>query len=363
MPRPTRTDPRVDLALAAGCLVLSVVALVLPQASRERVSSALRSTVVAPAAALQRRAEVARRAFLAHDADLRVLDSVSLRSQRLTGVEQENAQLRRLLGLASSVRWGFVPAELLEGRGLGDEFTVTLSAGRNAGIETLSPVLTPQGLVGVVQRADPSLSVAILWPHPDFRVSGMSADGATYGIATAHRGVAAERYLIELRSVPLRSQLRPGTLVVSSGMGGVFPRGIPIGTVLSEIRTSEAWARTYLLRPAVKFADLGAVMVLTRERAKSGLDGVWDLPALADSARRSVIAAGDSITVQARDSLNALERKRVADSLAALGIVAPGVPSAAASTMPARPVTAGATTGRAGATPPAGAVPPAKRRR
>jgi rod shape-determining protein MreC len=324
--RPQRTDPRVDLALAAGCVVLAFIALVLPAATRDRVAGALRNTIVAPAAAMQSRAEMSRRSFLAHDASLRIIDSVSLRSQRLTGVEDENAKLRQLLGLAAAVKWGFVPAELLQGRSLGDEFTVTLSAGANAGLETLSPIVVPQGLVGVVQRADPSFAVAILWPHPDFRVSAMSADGATYGIVTSHQGPSADRYLLELRSVPLRTQLRPGTLIVSSGSGGVFPRNIPVGTVLNEIKTSEAWARTYLLRPAVKFADLGAVMALTRTRAKQGVEGVWNIDALADSARRSVVVAGDSLNARVRDSIATAQRQRTADSLAALGLPADTTP-------------------------------------
>lgn len=343
MARPQRTDPRVDLVLAAGCVVLAFICLVLPAVTRDKVAGALRTTIVAPAAALQARAELSRRSFLAHDASLRVVDSVSLRSQRLTGVEDENARLRQLLGLAAAVKWGFVPAEILQGRSLGDEFTVTLSAGANAGLEPLSPIIVPQGLVGVVQRADPSTAVAILWPHPDFRVSAISADGATYGIVTSHQGPSADRYLLELRSVPSRTQLRPGTLIVSSGSGGVFPRNIPVGTVINELKTSEAWARTYLLRPAVRFSDVGAVMALSRARAKQGVDGVWNIEALADSARKSVIVAGDSLNARLRDSLAALARRRAADSLAALGIVIdtaaprPGAPKVATPTPRRRP--------------------------
>ena len=215
MARPQRTDPRVDFALAAGAAVLALIGLVAPATTRDRVASALRTTVVAPAAALQARAEISRRSFLAAEGTRRFNDSVAFRSGRLSGVEDENARLRQLLGLAGAVKWGFVPAEILQGRSLGDEYTVTMSAGTSAGVETLSPIIVAQGIVGVVQRADPSLSVGILWPHPDFRVSAMSADGATYGIVTSHQGPSADRYLLELRSVPLRSQLRPGTLIVS----------------------------------------------------------------------------------------------------------------------------------------------------
>src|SRR5580704_19779653 len=99
---------------------------------------------------MQVRAELSRRAFLAHDAALRTVDSVTLRSQRLTGVEEENERLRKLLGLGSALKWGFIPAEALQGRGLGDDFTVTLSAGTSAGVAREAPVVTTEGLVGMV---------------------------------------------------------------------------------------------------------------------------------------------------------------------------------------------------------------------
>ena len=40
-------------------------------------------------------------------------------------------------------------------------------------------------------------------------------------------------------------------MIYTSGLGGTFPRGITIGTSCSEIKTSEVWTRTYLVRPAV----------------------------------------------------------------------------------------------------------------
>jgi rod shape-determining protein MreC len=249
---------------------------------------------------LQERAELSRRAFLAHDEALRLTDSVTLRALRLTGVEDENERLRKLLGFAAAVKWGFVPAEALQGRGLGDATTITLSAGKRAGVEPLSPVVTPDGLVGMIERVDNSMSLAILWPHPDFRVSAMAADGSTFGIVTAHLGPGAERYLLELRSVPMRTQLKAGAVIVSSGLGGVYPRGIPIGTVLSELKTLEGWARSYLVRPVVKLPDITSVMILKPERVRAGLENVWQLGSGMDSAMKRVIVAGDSINAMVR---------------------------------------------------------------
>ena len=293
--RPARKDPRVDLVLAAACGVTAFVCLVLPASSRNAAAASLRTRVVAPLAAMQVKSELARRAFLAHDATLRLTDSVTLRSQRLTGVEEENDRLRKLLGLGAALKWGFIPAEALQGRGLGDDFTVTLSAGQSAGVEKMSPVVTTEGLVGMVERVDNSLSLAIFWPHPDFRVSAMAADGSAFGIVTGHGGEGATRYYLELHSVPLRSPLKAGTRVVSSGLGGVYPRGIPIGTVVSEMKTTEGFAKSYLVRPMVSPPDISSVFILTQARVRAGVDNVWTAPASADSARKAIVGAGDSV--------------------------------------------------------------------
>jgi rod shape-determining protein MreC len=146
-----------------------------------------------------------------------------------------------------------------------------------------------------VKSVDPTMSIAIAWAHPDFRVSAMAADGGAFGIVGAHLGNEPERYLLEMRGVPMRSNLVPGSLIVSSGLGGTFPRGIPVGTVIAEMKTSEPWARTYLLRPAVAPADVTDVMVLLPARTTAGVPNVWKVGLHADSAVKSIVAAGDSL--------------------------------------------------------------------
>lgn len=310
MSRAARGDSRADTAIAIACAMVALLLLVLPDAPRQRVASIIRGNLTGPLAMLQTRALQTGRALAAQDSLRGVHDSVVLRSQRLDAVEAENARLRGLLGLGRALEWGFVPAEALVGRGEVDPHTVLLSAGATQGVQPLSAVVAADGVVGMVQAVDARTSVAIVWPHPDFRVSATTADGAAFGIVTAHEGEGADRWLLELHGVPYRATLRAGTPVLSSGLGGVFPRGILIGNVLRALPGEGAgWARSYLLRPAVRPSDLSSVMVLAPERSSEGVESVWR--ARVESLERRVREAGDSVAAKA-----ALDSVRSADSVA-----------------------------------------------
>jgi rod shape-determining protein MreC len=288
--------------------------MALPATTRDAFAGFLRASLMAPLVSMQERAEVGRRTFSGHDESVTVADSVALRSLRLQGVEQENERLRALLGLGGALRWGFVPAEALRGRAVGDELTLILSAGARAGVEPLSAVVSDDGLVGMVERVDPTMSSAIVWQHPEFRVSGISTDGEAYGIVQAVRGSGSDRFFLEMRGVLLRAQLKPGALIVTSGLGGVFPRGIPIGTVVGELSTPDQWARAYLIKPAVPLANVGTVLVLKPERSRAGVENVWASAAGADSAARRIVSVIDSIARLTGDSSTVRQRRDIADS-------------------------------------------------
>ncbi|MEO8575645.1 MAG: rod shape-determining protein MreC [Gemmatimonadales bacterium] len=288
------SNSRVDLIVLAAAAMLALVARGLPQNLRDPVASSMRRTFLAPLVMLQERAEASRRSLILDNTRTAIRDSVALRAMTVTSLENENDRLRQIIGLGARLKWGFVPAEAIHGRGVRDVTTMTLTAGSSAGVRRLSPVVSPEGVVGMVSNVDPTMSEAMIWTHPDFRVSAMSEDGSAFGIVQAHAASATTGYLMELRGIPFRSQLKAGALVMSSGLGGVWPRGIPIGRVLSEISTAEGWARTYLLKPVVSPADVGAVMILRNDRITKGFENVWTSVAAADAAAQRIVVAGDS---------------------------------------------------------------------
>ena len=272
-----RVNARLDTMLLVGCLAASIVALVLPDDARRPVAAGLRRTALAPFVQLQATAERGRAAIARRNEAVASADSMAMRAVEVASLQRENDRLRQLLGLGQQLRWGFVPAEVLHGRGLGEEFTLTLAAGDAAGVRKLSPVVAPEGLVGMVTSADPQTAQAIVWSHPDFRASAMSTDGKAFGIVRPHLGTAASRYLLEMSNVPFRNSLPAGTLIVTSGLGGTYPRGIPVGTVIEELKGTAGWERSYLLRPAVRPPDVTSVLILAPGNG-TGMDSVWRAP-------------------------------------------------------------------------------------
>jgi len=333
--RPIRGSSRLDQIIVGVCVLLSLLALVLPATVKEPVASVLRQSMLAPMIMLQERAELSRRAFMLHEERIEARDSVTIKALSVAALQSENGRLREIIGLGARLKWGFVPAEALHGRGVRDAYSVILSAGSNAGASRLSPVVAPEGLVGVVERVDPTMSQAILWTHPDFRVSAMSEDGSTFGIVQAHLGGGPNRFLMEMRGVSFRTELKAGMLIVSAGLGGTYPRGIPIGVVLSELKTPESWARTYILRPSVSPSDVNSVMILRPDRVAEGVEGVWQQGGATEATLRAILASGDSIARAAAMQEAAARRAAIAtmrtDSIRAAG---GGIPAATARPLP-----------------------------
>jgi rod shape-determining protein MreC len=313
-----RLGSRIDAGLLAGCVVLSLIAVVLPTENKEPIASALRRTIVAPLVLLQSGAERWRSAWISAEVRRISTDSIAMRAVKAQALQLENDQLRKVIGLGTRLEWGFVPAEALHSTEPSEDVvrTMTLTAGGTAGIKRYSPVVAPEGLVGTIQTADPTMSIAILYTHPDFRASAMSADGQAFGIVYPHasRGAGGDAYMLELRGVPTRVNLKPGTVLYTSGLGGTFPRGITIGSVVQELKTTEVWTRTYLLRPAVTPSRVTTVLVLTAQRVTQGIGNVWGAAVNADSATKRIVAAGDSIAKQA-GVLEAQARSAALDSV------------------------------------------------
>src|SRR5690606_18960890 len=141
----------------------------------------------------------------------------------------------------------WVGAEVLHQPVPTDGRTLLLSAGTQAGVGIHSPVVSFDGLLGVVVQAGPSSSIALPWAHPEYRVSAVTLDGAVQGIVAPAGGTGASEAFLEFRGVAFRDTVPTGAVVVTSGLTGVYPKGIPIGRVVGVRREQLGWERVYRL--------------------------------------------------------------------------------------------------------------------
>lgn len=248
----------------------------LPARLRDPLARVIRQTVLAPLLTLQEQSELLSASLSRYQAVVAQRDSAALAATFLPELRSENTRLRNLLSLGQRLGTGYVAAEVLHQSVPTDPLTLVVSAGRKQGVRVLAGVVSPEGLVGVVSAVDERSAVVVTWAHPEFRASAMAGDGSVYGIVAAHGTEGPRSWLLELRGVPYRQLVPDGTVIVTSGLGGVFPRGVPLGSVIGMGRESEGWERTYLLRPAVAPAGVSHVMILVGPRGGANTRGAFD---------------------------------------------------------------------------------------
>ncbi len=181
---------------------------------------------------------------------------------------QENEYLRRLLTYLDSPRFpdDFDPvaAEVI-GRPAG-AFTqaIVLAAGSSNGVRVNDPVVTADGLVGLVIRVTPDTARVQLLTDEEAAVSAVDLRTSAPGIVRHARGT---RETLVLDRVPKQDRVKAGDDVVTagwraSGLSSLYPKGIPIGKVTSVGQTDTDLYQQVQVDPFVDFGSLDAVLVL-----------------------------------------------------------------------------------------------------
>jgi rod shape-determining protein MreC len=331
---------RRDTVMFLGCLALSLVALFSPSRWGQEIADTLRGTVLAPLVWLQVRAEEGRTSRARLKAITVQRDSASYLAQGIPALVAENERLRQLLSLKRRLSTPYVAGEVLHQAMSTDSRMLLLDVGRNDLVSDFDPVVAPEGLIGMVFSTEARSSTVMTWAHPEFRVSAYTVGGNASGVVAPSLSSLGGEGALEFRGVPYRDSVPNGTLVLSSGLGGVYPKGIPVGTVTGVVREQAGWERVYRLLPAANPGSVAHVLVLV-SASKANLETAFP----SDSALRAMEL--DSIAkVRAADSLEAAKARR-ADSVAAARREAASAAAAAAKARRADSVAAAARAGRA----------------
>lgn len=280
---------RADLLSFLGLLAASAVLVALPPSQKTAVSDLARRSLLRPFVAAHQWAD--RQADLRERLQQLERENRHLQQRLLQreGVVDENRELRDLLSLGLPRGSEFVSADLMLGTPrLSRAGRFLVDVGRADGVETPVGVVVARGVVGIVRTAEQGRAYGDLWTHPDFRVSVRTESGDATGVVrpvTVEAGGTAMLF----EGAPYQRKIPEGTLLVTTGAGGVFPPGVPVGRVRSVSSVESGWARSYRVEPAVRPGTVRSVLVWRAPEEARGVrgdlaDGPASLPSDTDSA-------------------------------------------------------------------------------
>jgi rod shape-determining protein MreC len=180
-------------------------------------------------------------------------------------IKLENERLRRLIGVQSTLKYDTVIAEVVAKSPQNFYKTIIVNRGRLDGIERYMPVLAYQddekcivGKIVDVQRNSSRIQPLI---EQSSYTAAMLKDTRYSGLLQGQSPVADTCLL---QYVDRRADIQFGDRVVTSGMGGVFPKGILIGEVVSVTKKRYGIFQEALVRPVVNFGRLEEVYIVTK---------------------------------------------------------------------------------------------------
>jgi rod shape-determining protein MreC len=142
---------------------------------------------------------------------------------------RENARLKQLLGWKQSKAWKLKLARVVLRDPANWWRTVQIDKGTLDGLSNNLPVLTMDGLVGRVSAAGPATSTVVLIGDNNCKVAAQVVETRDTGVIGATDPL--DNSLVALGFLSKNAKLTPGQGVMTSGLGGIFPAGIPIGKI------------------------------------------------------------------------------------------------------------------------------------
>lgn len=180
------------------------------------------------------------------------------RNAELEESEQTARRLESLLGLQSLYNLQSTGARIISGSTDSWSSTVTIDKGTAAGIAVGMPVTDSNGAIGQIIRCGAASSTVRLVTDENSSVSAMVQSSRAQGVL---RGSVDGT--LHLTLVRTDQNVEVGDTVVTSGLGGVFPKGLPLGTVTSVERTSGALYYDIEVEPLSSTESFEEVLVIT----------------------------------------------------------------------------------------------------
>lgn len=181
-------------------------------------------------------------------------------------LEKENQELRDALKLKDQYdEYEFIGSSIIA-KDPGNWFEIfTINCGSKDGIDVDSPVITAYGLVGRVCETDLLSSRVISLIDLDSTVSARFSNSRDTIIVRGDVNLKSKG-LCRADYISPEMDIKPGDIVETSGLGGIFPKGIIIGKVEQIVRNEGQYDSYAIIRPIVDFKRLEEVIVLDKKQ-------------------------------------------------------------------------------------------------
>jgi rod shape-determining protein MreC len=205
-------------------------------------------------------------------------ESLKAEQNRYSEVLAENIRLRNLLKFKQGyTSYNMVGASVIERDYGGWTHTMVIDRGEDSGIKKYMPVIIPSGLVGFVSEVYMNSSRVQLLLDPRTTVGGIVQRPASRVVSMVS-GNSGNPGLLSFMSLPKESDVIKGDIIVTSGYGGVYPKGLVIGTVEQVDVDSEGGTQSAEIRPAADFAHMEEVFIITDHIQKTSPDSITVKP-------------------------------------------------------------------------------------
>lgn len=184
-------------------------------------------------------------------------------AQRYQAAQAEAAELRRVIDAGERLELKTIPAEILYASRDPYAHKIFIDRGQAQGIRAGSPVTDETGVVGQVTRVHPLVAEVTLLTNPDQAVPVQVVRNGLRAIAF---GGGASGMLV-LRFTAANAEVQNGDQLVTSGIDGTYPAGLPVGTVVHIERDADQTFARVLCRPAAGVDRGHYVLVVANEPA------------------------------------------------------------------------------------------------
>jgi rod shape-determining protein MreC len=198
-----------------------------------------------------------------HNENIRMkkeLDSLKMENYLYQEMLATNQRLQKLLQFRDMSDQPVIAAQVIGRDPTGWFQSVIIDKGENSGIKLNMPVVNAEGIVGKLVSVSHNYSKVLLIIDQNSSVDCIIQRSRDSGIV---KGLSSK--FCKLDYVPKSSDVHVGDIVVTSGLGGIFPKGIPVGEVTEVKDPPGELFKDVRIRPAVDFSKLEELLIILKE--------------------------------------------------------------------------------------------------